>query len=185
MKALFPLKTFISVYFIPDVLSFCIPSLFIFITISCSGLVTLSTQLNCGEKCPCSLDFYTSTTHIAPFLSTGLESLESSADTLPLGGSDTHWNTTGVLYIFVLYNLLGPGTLFYRKSNINIKRKQNYEKGWFHNWPMIISHRFYAFPFTNDDFPFYCKSNDVNYSPNSFYKVYLTALKSSKLKWLV
>ena len=30
---------------------------------------------------------YSSTTHIAPFLSTGLE---SSADTLPLGGSDTH-----------------------------------------------------------------------------------------------
>ena len=39
------------------------------------------------ENCPCYLDFYTSTTHIAPFLLTGLE---SSADTLPLGGSDTH-----------------------------------------------------------------------------------------------
>jgi len=30
-------------------------------------------------------DFYTSTTHILPFLSTGLE---SSADTIPLGGLD-------------------------------------------------------------------------------------------------
>ena len=29
------------------------------------------------------------------------------------------------------------------------------------------------------------KSNDVFYSPNSFYKVYLTALKNSKLKWIV
>ena len=45
----------------------------------------LSTQF--GEKWPWYLDFYTSTTHIAAFLSTGLE---SSADTLPLGGSDTH-----------------------------------------------------------------------------------------------
>ena len=57
-----------------------------------------------------------------------------------------------VLHIFVLYNLLGPGTSFYRKSKINIKRKPNYEIGWFHNWPMIISHRLYAFHFTNDDF---------------------------------
>ena len=45
MKALFPLKTCISMYFIPNVLSFCIASVFIFITLSCSGLVTLSTQL--------------------------------------------------------------------------------------------------------------------------------------------
>jgi len=29
------------------------------------------------------------------------------------------------------------------------------------------------------------KSNDVFYSPNLFYKVYLTALKNSKLKWIV
>ena len=28
------------------------------------------------------------------------------------------------------------------------------------------------------------ESNDVFYSPNSFYKVYLTALKNSKLKWI-
>jgi len=29
------------------------------------------------------------------------------------------------------------------------------------------------------------KSNDVFYSPNSFYKGYLKALKNSKLKWIV
>ena len=29
-------------------------------------------------------------------------------------------HTAGVLFIFVLYNLLGPGTSFYRKSKINI-----------------------------------------------------------------
>jgi len=52
----------------------------------------------------------------------------------------------------MLYNLLGPGISFYRKSNIIVKRKPNYEIGWFHNWLMIISHRLYAFHFTNDDF---------------------------------
>ena len=39
----------------------------------------------------------------------------------------------GVLHIFALYNLLGPGISFYRKSKISIKRKPNYEIGWFHN----------------------------------------------------
>ena len=63
------------------------------------------------------------------------------------------FHTAGVLHIFMLYNLLSPGTLFYRKSNINIQRKPNYEIGWFHNGPMMISHRLYAFHFTNDDFP--------------------------------
>ena len=53
----------------------------------------------------------------------------------------------------LLYNLLGPGILFYRKSKINVKRKPNYEIGWFHNLPMIISHRLYVFHFTNDHFP--------------------------------
>ena len=43
------------------------------------------------------------------------------------------FHTAGVLHIFMLYNLLGPGTLFYKKSKINIKRKPNYEIGWFHN----------------------------------------------------
>ena len=41
--------------------------------------------------------------------------------------------TADVLHIFMLYNLLGPGISFYRKSKINIKRKPNYEIGWFHN----------------------------------------------------
>jgi len=63
------------------------------------------------------------------------------------------FHTAGVLHIFMLYNLLGPGISFYRKSKITVKRKPNYGIGWFHNWPMIISHRLYAFHFTNDDFP--------------------------------
>ena len=55
------------------------------------------------------------------------------------------FHTAGVLHIFMLYNLLGPGISFYRKSKIIGKRKPNYEIGWFHNWPMIISHRLYVF----------------------------------------
>ena len=43
------------------------------------------------------------------------------------------FHTAGVLHIFMLYNLLGPGITFYRKSKINIKRKPNYDIGWFHN----------------------------------------------------
>ena len=39
------------------------------------------------------------------------------------------FHTACVLLIFLLYNLLGPGTSFYRKSKINIKRKPNYEIG--------------------------------------------------------
>ena len=41
--------------------------------------------------------------------------------------------TAGVLHIFMLYNLLGPGISFYRKSKIIVKRKPNYEIGRFHN----------------------------------------------------
>ena len=94
------------------------------------------------------------------------------------------FHTAGIFHIFMLYNLLGPGISFYRKSKINIKRNPNYEIGWFHNWPMIISHRLYAFQFTNDEWTI---TNHIwcFYSPNSFYKVYLTALKNSKLKWIV
>ena len=40
------------------------------------------------------------------------------------------FRTAGVLHIFVLYHLLGPGTSFYRKSKINNKRKPTYEIGW-------------------------------------------------------
>ena len=42
-------------------------------------------------------------------------------------------HTAGVLHIFILYNLLGPGISLYRKSKIIVKRKPNYEIGWFHN----------------------------------------------------
>ena len=87
-----------------------------------------------------------------------------------------YFHTAGVLHIFMLYNLLDPGISFYGKSKINIKRKPNYEIGWFHNWPIIISHRLYAFHFTNDDFPYNYKSNDF-FIHLIHYKVYLTALK--------
>ena len=43
------------------------------------------------------------------------------------------FHTAGVLHIFMLYNLLGPGISFYGKSKIIVKRKPNYEIGWFHN----------------------------------------------------
>ena len=43
------------------------------------------------------------------------------------------FHTAGVLHIFMLYNLLGPGISFYRKSKIIVKRKPNYEIGLFHN----------------------------------------------------
>ena len=43
------------------------------------------------------------------------------------------FHTAGVLHIYMLYNLLGPGTSFYRKSKINVKRKPNYEIGLFHH----------------------------------------------------
>ena len=43
------------------------------------------------------------------------------------------FHTAGVLHIFMLYNLLGPGISFYKKSKIIVKRKPNYEIGWFHN----------------------------------------------------
>ena len=46
------------------------------------------------------------------------------------------FHTAGVLHIFMLYNLLGTGISFYRKSKTNIIRKPNYEIGWFHIDPM-------------------------------------------------
>ena len=48
------------------------------------------------------------------------------------------FHTAGVLHIFMLYNLLGPGLSFYRKSKIIVKRKPNYAIDLFHNCPMII-----------------------------------------------
>ena len=87
--------------------------------------------------------------------------LETKENRIYIGGEFTRkkcktaillycFHTAGVLHIFAPCNRLGPGTSFYRKSKINIKGTPNYEIGWFHNWPMIISHRFYAFHFTND-----------------------------------
>ena len=43
------------------------------------------------------------------------------------------FHTAGVLHLFMLYNLLGPGISFYRKSKIIVKGNPNYEIGWFHN----------------------------------------------------
>ena len=43
------------------------------------------------------------------------------------------FHTAGVLHIFMLFNLLGPGIPFYRKSKIKIKSKPNYEIGWVQN----------------------------------------------------
>ena len=43
------------------------------------------------------------------------------------------FHTAGVINIFMLYSLLGPGISFYRKSKMIVKRKPNYEIGWFHN----------------------------------------------------
>jgi len=77
------------------------------------------------------------------------------------------FHTAGVLHIFALYNLLGPGTSFYRKSKINIKRKPNYEIGWLiDQWSFHID----SMPFTLQTmiFRYNHKSNDVFNSPNSF-----------------
>ena len=75
----------------------------------------------------------------------------------------------------MLYNLLGPEISFYRKSEIIVKRKPNYEIGWFHNWPMIISRHIYSMPSTLQTmiFRYNYKSNDV-FIHLIRYKVYLT-----------
>jgi len=45
--------------------------------------------------------------------------------------------TVSILQVYFTYlcyiTFLGPGTSFYRKSKINVKRKPNYEIGWFQN----------------------------------------------------
>ena len=83
------------------------------------------------------------------------------------------FHTAGVLHIFMLYNLLGPGISFYRKSKISVKRKPNYEIGWFHNWLMII--HIGSMPSTLQTmlFRYNYKSNDV-FIHLIHYKVYLT-----------
>jgi len=96
------------------------------------------------------------------------------------------FHTAGVLHIFMLYNLLGPGISFYRKSKINVKRKPNYEIG--HGF--IID----QWSFHIDSMPITLQTMiliDINQMKMMFfihlihYKVYLTALKNSKLKWIV
>jgi len=71
------------------------------------------------------------------------------------------FHTAGVLRIFVLFNLLGPGTSFYRKSKINIKRKPNYEITGFiiEQWSFHTG----SIPFTLQTmiFRYHYKSNDV------------------------
>ena len=82
------------------------------------------------------------------------------------------FHTAGVLHIFMLYTLytlLGPGISFYRKSKINIKRKPN-------NWSMIIYNRWFSVITINQMMFFIHLIH---------YKVYLTALKNSKLKRIV
>jgi len=73
----------------------------------------------------------------------------------------------GILYIFMPYNLLGPGISFYRKSKININRKPNYEIGWFiiDQWSFHIDSM--HFTLETMTFRYNYKSNDVFYSPNS------------------
>ena len=91
------------------------------------------------------------------------------------------FHTADVLHIFPLYNLLGPGTSFYRKSKINVKRNT---KLWnkagfiFDQWSFHID----SMPFTLQMmiFRYNYKSNVGIYSPYLFYNVYLTALKNSK-----
>ena len=77
------------------------------------------------------------------------------------------FHTAGVLHIFVLYNLLGPGTSFYRKSKIILKENQIMKWAGFiiDQWSFHID----SMPFTLQTmiFRYNYKSNDGFYSPNS------------------
>ena len=86
------------------------------------------------------------------------------------------FHTAGVLHIFMLYNLLGPGISFYRKSKIIVKRKPNYEIGWFHNWPMIISHRL-CLPLYKRWFSVITINQMMFFIQLIHYKVYFNSLK--------
>ena len=90
------------------------------------------------------------------------------------------FHTAGVLHIFMLYNLLGPGISFYRKSKINIKRNPNYEIGFIiDQWSFHID----SMPSTLQAMIFRYNYN-YNYKSNDVFihlihcKVYLTALKN-------
>ena len=93
------------------------------------------------------------------------------------------FHTAGILHIFMLYNLLGPGISFYRKSTIIVKRNPTYQIGWFHNWTMIISHRLYAFH--KRWFSVITINQMMFFIHLIHYKVSLKSSKTSKLKWLV
>ena len=95
------------------------------------------------------------------------------------------FHTAGVLHIFMLYNLLGPGPSFYRKSKINIKRKPIYKIGWFHIWSMIISLKTLCLSIYKRWFSVITINQRMFFIHLIHYKVYLTALKNSKLKWKV
>ena len=88
-------------YFIPDVLSFCIASVSIFITISCSGLVTLSTQL-WREVSLLSRLLYKYNAHSALSLNR-LRKLCWHPSSGRFGTSDTHWECS-VYNIYYLYS---------------------------------------------------------------------------------
>ena len=95
------------------------------------------------------------------------------------------FHTGGILHIFMLFNLLGPGILFYRKSKINIKRKPNYEIGWFtiDQWSFHIDDLCISF---YKRWFFVITLNQMMFFIHLIHcKVYLTALKNSKLKWIV
>ena len=94
------------------------------------------------------------------------------------------FHTAGVLHISMLYNLLGPGISFYWKSKINVKRKPNYEIGWFHNWPIIISQTL-CLSLYKRWFSVITINQMMFFIHLIHYKVYLKALKNSKLKWIV
>ena len=77
------------------------------------------------------------------------------------------FHTAGVLHIFMLYNLLGPGISFYRKCKIIVKRKPNYEIGWFiiDQWSFHIDSMHSTVQ--TMIFRYNYKSNYGFYSPNS------------------
>ena len=61
--------------------------------------------------------------------------------------------TVSILQVYFTYLRYITFWALEHHFKINIERKPNYKIGWFHNWPMNILHRLYAFHFTNDDFP--------------------------------
>ena len=83
------------------------------------------------------------------------------------------FHTASVLHIFMLYNMLGPGISFYRKSKLIVKRKPNYEIGWIiiDLWSFHID--FMPSTLQTIIFLYNYKSNDI-FIHLIHYKVYLT-----------